>query len=304
MLGAWIDCLNAWTNKIPNHHIESDQNNEEVDRAVALAKQYPDIVKVIAVGNEAMVRWAAGYYVQPNVILKWVTHLQDLKKSGELSSDLWITSSDDFASWGGGDPSYRTPDLEKLIKAVDYVSMHTYPYHNTHYNPGFWRVPSSENGLTEIEKVTESMLRAKKFATDQFYEVQKYVESVAKDKPVHIGETGWATYSNGFYSDEGSRASDEYKEALYHNHLRAWSKENNVSCFYFEAFDEQWKDAENPKGSENHFGLINLKSEAKFALWDLVDQGVFEGLTRDGKPITKSFKGNKETLMSFVKSPK
>ena len=42
----------------------------------------------------------------------------------------------------------------------------------------------------------------------------------------------------------GSRASDEYKEALYHNHLREWSnKENNVSCFYFEAFDEQWKDA-------------------------------------------------------------
>ena len=152
MLGAWIDCLNAWTNKIPNHHIESDQNNEEIDRAVALAKQYPDIVKVIAVGNEAMVRWAASYYVQPNVILKWVTHLQDLKKSGELSSDLWITSSDDFASWGGGDPSYRTPDLEKLIKAVDYVSMHTYPYHNTHYNPGFWRVPASENGSYRTRK--------------------------------------------------------------------------------------------------------------------------------------------------------
>ncbi len=68
MLGAWIDCLNAWTNKIPNHHIESDQNNEEIDRAVALAKQYPDIVKVLAVGNEAMVRWAASYDVQPNVI--------------------------------------------------------------------------------------------------------------------------------------------------------------------------------------------------------------------------------------------
>jgi len=304
MLGAWIDCLNAWTNKIPNHHIESDQNNEEIDRAVALAKQYPDIVKVIAVGNEAMVRWAASYFVQPNVILKWVTHLQDLKKSGELSTDLWITSSDDFASWGGGDPSYRTPDLEKLIKAVDYVSMHTYPYHNTHYNPSFWRVPASENDLTELEKIDGAMLRAKKFATDQFYEVQKYVESVAKDKPVHIGETGWATYSNGFYSDEGSRASDEYKEALYHNHLREWSKENNVSCFYFEAFDEQWKDANNPKGSENHFGLINLKGEAKFALWDLVDQGVFEGLTRDGKSITKTFKGNKKTLMSFVKSPK
>jgi exo-beta-1,3-glucanase (GH17 family) len=304
MLGAWIDCLNAWTEKTPDHTIESAQNEKEIDRAVFLAKKYPDIVKVVAVGNEAMVRWAASYYVQPNVILKWVTHLQDLKKSAALSADLWITSSDDFASWGGGDPSYRTPDLEKLIKAVDYVSMHTYPYHNTHYNPNFWRVPASENGLSEIEKVDAAMLRAKKFATDQFYEVQKYVDSIAKDKPVHIGETGWATYSNGHYSDDGSKASDEYKEALYHKYLREWSIENKVSCFYFEAFDEQWKDAKNPKGSENHFGLINLKSEAKFALWDFVDNDAFKGLTRDGKPITKTFKGNKKTLMGYVKSPR
>ena len=64
-----------------------------------------------------MKQWFVGLLVitcNPNVILKWVTHLQDLKKYGELSSDLWITSSDDFASWGGGDPSYRTPDLEKF----------------------------------------------------------------------------------------------------------------------------------------------------------------------------------------------
>ena len=26
MLGAWIDCLNAWTNKKPNHELESLQN--------------------------------------------------------------------------------------------------------------------------------------------------------------------------------------------------------------------------------------------------------------------------------------
>jgi hypothetical protein len=35
-----------------------------------------------------------------------------------------------------------------------------------------------------------------------------------------------------------------------------------------------------------------------------VDKGVFEGLTRDGKPITKTFKGNEKTLMGYVKSPK
>ena len=88
-----------------------------------------------------MVKWAASYYVQPHVILKWVTHLQDLKKKEACLKTLWITSSDDFSSWGGGDPSYHTEDLEKLLKAVDYVSMHTYPYHNTHYNPEFWKTP-------------------------------------------------------------------------------------------------------------------------------------------------------------------
>ena len=123
------------------------------------------------------------------------------------------------------------------------------------------------------------------------------------DKPVHIGETGWATASNSFYGPEGSKATDEYKEALYYKHMRDWTNADGISCFYFEGFDEQWKDAANPGGSENHFGLINLKSQAKYAIWDLVDEGVFDGLTRDGKPITKTFDGDKEALMKEVLVP-
>ena len=73
----------------------------KLQKQLALANKYPDIIKIIAVGNEAMVKWATAYYVQPHVILKWVNHLQDLKKEDKLSKDLWITSSDNFASWGG-----------------------------------------------------------------------------------------------------------------------------------------------------------------------------------------------------------
>ncbi|MFM8742294.1 MAG: glycosyl hydrolase family 17, partial [Cytophagales bacterium] len=112
MLGAWIDCKNAWTHQPPDHDVESDQNEGEIARAVALANQYPDIVKILAVGNEAMVKWAASYYVQPAVILKWVNHVQALKAAGKLPKELWVTCSDDFASWGGGDASYHTKDLE------------------------------------------------------------------------------------------------------------------------------------------------------------------------------------------------
>lgn len=303
MLGAWIDCLNAWTDKDPDHHIESPQNEGEIARAVALAKQYPDIVKIIAVGNEAMVKWATSYYVQPDVILKWVNHLQDLKKKGELSKDLWITSSDDFSSWGGGDALYHTEDLEKLIKAVDYISMHTYAYHNTHYNPAFWKTPNHLKNLSDTEKIDAAMLRALNFAKNQYKGVVNYMQSLGVNKPVHIGETGWATISSGHYGVNGSRATDEYKQGLYYKHLRDWTIKAGISCFYFEAFDEQWKDANNPNGSENHFGLINLKGEAKYPLWELVDNGTFKGLTRNKKPITKTFNGDTKSLMKTVLVP-
>lgn len=303
MLGAWIDCQNAWTGNQPNHDVESEQNAGEIDRAVAIANKYPEIVKIIAVGNEAMVKWATSYYVQPHVILKWVTHLQDLKKSKKLPADLWITSSDDFASWGGGDSEYHTPDLEKLMKAVDYISMHTYAYHNSHYNPEFWKVPENENHLSDIEKVDAAMVRSLKFAQKQYDSVSNYMKSLGINKPIHIGETGWASISDGLYGHKGSKATDEYKQGLYYKHLRQWTNKAGISCFYFEAFDEQWKDAGNPLGSENHFGLINLNGEAKYPLWDLIDSGVFKGLTRDGKPITKTFKGNKNALLETVLAP-
>lgn len=303
MLGAWIDCLNAWTDKVQNHEVESAQNEGEIARAVALAKKYPDIVKVIAVGNEAMVKWAASYFVQPSVILKWVDHLQGLKKSGELSKDLWITSSDDFSSWGGGDPMYHTADLEKLIKSVDYISMHTYAYHNSHYNPVFWKTPHHLRNLSDKEKIDAAMSRALNFAKNQYKGVLNYMKSLGVDKPIHIGETGWATISSGHYGVNGSRATDEYKQGLYYKSLREWTKKEGISCFYFEAFDEQWKDAQNAKGSENNFGLINLKGEAKYALWELVDKGVFKGLNRDGKAISKTYNGDKELLMKDVLVP-
>lgn len=304
MLGAWIDCENAWTTLEPNHNVESKGNAAEIDRAVVLANTYPEIVKIIAVGNEAMVKWATSYFVQPSVILKWVNYLQDLKKSGKLAKDLWITSSDNFASWGGGDPMYHVEDLEKLIRAVDYISMHTYPMHDTHYNPAFWGILSSESQLSDAEKIDAAMLRARQYAISQYEGVLKYMKSLGVNKPIHIGETGWASMSNEFYGNNGSRATDEYKEALFYNHMRNWTNQAGLSCFYFEAFDEQWKDANNPQGSENHFGLFTLNGQAKFALWNLVDQGIFEGLTRNGNKITKTYDGNKEELMKEVLVPK
>lgn len=303
MLGAWIDCKNSWTALAPIHNLESERNAIEIAEAVRLSNEYPDIIKIIAVGNEAMVKWAASYYVEPAIILKWVNHLQNLKNENKLSKEIWVTTSDNFASWGGGDKEYHVEDLNQLIKAVDYISMHTYPMHDTHYHPIFWGVLESEKQLSEKEKIDAAMLRSRDYAINQYKSVYNYMKSLGVDKPIAIGETGWASLASDLYGDSGSKATDEYKSAVFYKLMREWSNNEKLSLFYFEAFDEQWKDSGNPQGSENHFGLINLKGQAKYALWEMVDKGVFKNLTRDGKTISKTYNGNEKALWQDVKTP-
>ena len=302
MLGAWIQCDGAWSSKI-NHNLGNEKNNKaEIDKAVALAQKYPTIVKMIAVGNEAMINWASGYYVSPKIILKWVNHLQELKEKGVISKGIWITSSDNYEAWGGGAKSYQTKGLEDLIKAVDFISLHTYPYHATYHQPLFWGIPEDEMNLSDIKKIDKAMGRATKFAINQYQTTADYVASLGIKKPIHIGETGWATIANRSYGKSGSQAADEYKEKLFYDQIRDWTNKNNISCFYFKLMDERWK-AKEVDGSENNFGLIKMNGQAKYALWDEVDKGTFDGIIRNGLKITKTFNGNKAVMMKTVFLP-
>ena len=300
MLGAWISCQAAFT-ELPNHQFENVANEDEVKEAVRLAKEYPDIVKIIAIGNEAMVHWAVSYFVEPGIILKYVNQLQQMKSDGELSEDLWVTSSDNFASWGGGSEDYHKEDLNSLIKAVDYLSVHTYPFHDTHYNPVFWH--SNDSSASETEDIENAMNRAVDYAKQQYLSVLEYTRKLGVEKPIHIGETGWASVSQGLYGDNGSHAADEYKQALYYQKIRDWTNKDSISCFYFEAFDEQWKDPNHTDGSENHFGLFTLDGQAKLTLWPMVDKGIFDGLSRNGNAISKTFNGDKDSILNYILRP-
>jgi len=303
MLGAWIECEGAFTSTRNHAKGNVKGNKAEIKRAIELAKEYPDIVKIIAVGNESMVHWAETYFVSAKVVLNYVEQLQELKKEGELDSSLWVTSSDNFASWGGESTEYHTDDLTKLIKAVDYVSMHTYPFHDTYYAPKFWQINSLDLTKSRIQLAQEGMLRAKKHAVSQYESTKKYIDSITPKKPIHIGETGWATSAYTNYGVEGSHAADEFKQKLYYDYMRDWSTENELSCFFFEAFDEPWKDSDDARASENHFGLINIKSEAKYVLWNAVDSGKFKGLLRNGNTITKTYGGDEEEMLRSILAP-
>ena len=157
----------------------------------------------------------------------------------------------------------------------------------------------------------------------QYQGVVDYMHRLNINKPVHIGETGWATQDGpsksnnhsadtflasyplldedgSMYGINGSGAADEYKEKRYYDQLRNITNRKGISVFYFEIFDEPWKDKTNAMGSENHFGLIDNQGQAKYVLWDAVDKGRFEGLTRGGKPITKTYNGDETAVIDAI----
>jgi exo-beta-1,3-glucanase (GH17 family) len=303
MLGAWIQCKDAFTEN-PIHEEEDLEGNKfEITEAVRLAQEYPDIVKIIAVGNEAMVHWAWSYHVPPKFVLKWVKHLQGLKASGELSNDLWITSSDNFASWGGGSDDYHNDDLDELIRSVDFVSMHTYAFHDTHYNPSFWNLDVISENTDKQDTIKQAIKRAVDYELNQFDSVKKYVHEIDPLKEVHIGETGWSSVASDLYGYGGTEAADEYKLGLYYQMISDICYSMSLTCFYFSAFDEPWKDSTNENGSENHFGLFTVEGKAKYPLWEQVDNGVFNNLTRGGNPIEKTYNGNFEALLKDSNIP-
>jgi exo-beta-1,3-glucanase (GH17 family) len=310
LLGVWIDALNSWTDLDIVHDQENPGNALEIAKAKELALAYPDIVKVIAVGNEAMVAWAE-YHVVPGIILGHVNDLQSWKQQSPDTADLWITSSDNFAVWAGDDANgnhREQADIKALIEAVDYISLHTYAHHDTHYDPTFkeaWKVPLSEQELSKEEQIASAMEKAYNRTLDQIVKGQTFVNSVDPTKPIHIGETGWSTVSSEMFGEGGTQAADEYKQKIFYDDMRELTNNFGASLFFFQAFDEPWKgDPNNPTHSEKHFGLIDIDGKVKYLAWDKVDTLNNLGLTRgDVSQFEASYGGDEITLLDTVLPP-
>lgn len=119
-----------------------------------------------------------------------------------------------------------------LAKAVDFVSIHIYPV---------WEGKDVNEGLTySIENIME-------------------VKRAIPDAKIVITEAGWASVSSEF----GERASEE-KQLKYYKELMDWTTAMNITTFWFEAFDEDWKGNPNDAmGAEKHWGLYNVDRTPK-----------------------------------------
>jgi exo-beta-1,3-glucanase (GH17 family) len=168
------------------------------------------------------------------ILVTWSDHKLTEEKAIEYVEQVKkavrcpVTVADDFLYW-------RQPEA-KLTDHVDFIIMHAYP---------MW-------GHEDIDTAMPSTI--------------KDYESVRKAHPgktIVIGEAGWASYSVG--NQHVPRAGDEVKQKRYYEELNAWAKVNQVTVFYFEAFDEPWKGT----GTEGHWGLFSVDRKAKLAMQGL-----------------------------------
>jgi exo-beta-1,3-glucanase (GH17 family) len=139
-----------------------------------------------------------------------------------------VTVADNYDWWA----KHGAP----LAREVDFLSVHTYPA---------WE----NKDIDEAMPYSIANIQA--------------VRNAFPDKRLVITEAGWATVAREF----GPRASVE-KQKRYYDAVQAWADKVNITTFFFEAFDEDWKgDVNDPQGAEKHWGIFDIdrKPKAGFA---------------------------------------
>jgi exo-beta-1,3-glucanase (GH17 family) len=231
LLGIWLDAeLSAhetcgWlTEPIPEEKLAANRetNSKEIEQGIRLAKQYPEIVAAVNVGNESLVDWN-DHLVEVDSVISYV---QRVKQAIEQP----VTVAENYKWWA----DYGA----ELVKEVDFLSIHVYPV---------WLGYDIDSGMIKtLDEIAE-------------------VRQAFPDKQIVITEAGWATISSEF----GPRASEE-KQMQYYNDLMEFAKQKNITTFFFEAFDEDWKgNPDNPLGAEKHWGIFTVDRKPKKVMQDL-----------------------------------
>lgn len=143
-----------------------------------------------------------------------------------------VTFCENYVPW--------SEKLQPLVAELDFISLHTYPV---------WEYQTIESALDYTKK--------------NFDSVAKHYSGI----PIVITEAGWTTRSNG-RGIEPENASHAL-QAEYYKQLVAWSADQKILTFVFEAFDEPWKGSADPDEPEKHWGLFTVDRKPKAVMQTL-----------------------------------
>ena len=227
LLGAWLDA------EISNHE-GCGWLNEPIPKETLDAntiKNRNQIQNAIRLANEYK-DIVVAVNIGNEALVSWNDHMVSLQsvkayvKQVRQAIEQPVTVADNYVWWAGQGAA--------LAGLVDFIMVHTYP-------------------LWEGKNIDEAL----SFTLQNIQDVR----NALPESPMIIGEAGWATTASEF----GERASEE-NQARYFNELFDWAAKMNITVFFFEAFDEDWKGDDNPSGAEKHWGLFTVNRKAKLAM--------------------------------------
>jgi exo-beta-1,3-glucanase (GH17 family) len=191
------------------------------------AKQLAECIRLANEYSDIVIAVSVGN----EVLVDWSNHkvpedkMIQYVKQVKAAVHVPVTVDDDFMFW--------MTRGSKLAHEVDFVATHMYP---------LWGKHDIDSGFA---------------VTVRLYDL---VKAALPKKPIIIGEAGWATYTVG--NLHAPKAGDEKKQKRYFEELSSWAQTNNITVFFFEAFDEPWKG----EGTEGHWGLFSVHRKAKIAM--------------------------------------
>lgn len=150
MLGIW---LSGKPEKLA-------ENSRQVASGIRLAREFPDIVAAVSVGNEALVAWS-DHRMSEDALMD---HLRQVKASVTCP----VTVADDFLYW--------VQPGNKLTQHIDFITLHSYP---------IWGHQDIDEGLSSTIDKFDQVRRAYPGKTIVFGEVgwASYTEPHAQHVP-------------------------------------------------------------------------------------------------------------------------
>lgn len=229
MLGVWLepeerrDSTGAVLERFPEAR---RANQEQVESAIRLASEFPDLVVAVSAGNETQVSWSAHRFAASQLI-------RDLRTLRSRVSQP-VTTADDFNFW-------NKPQSRAVAAEVDFITLHAHPLWNGKLlaEARDWTVATYES------------IRAAHAGVPVLYGETGWATT---------------RHDQGEQAQLMRGVADERAQREFHEAITAWARETGTTLFFFEAFDENWKGGSHPNEVEKHWGLYRADRTPKLAM--------------------------------------
>lgn len=262
-LGAFMGGFKFQPNPYRVEEIEA-ANMRELQRTIDLANdpKYRDVILTVSVGNENLIDFSADR-LDPPVMARYIKYVRDRVTQP-------VTTDDNFQV-------FSNPIPKVVLDQIDFTAIHAYPVIDTEFpaSPLYWdwRQKSVPAGPARAAAMMDaSIVELKK----QYQATRDALNSVGLGKmPIVITETGWKARNTG---NQRFRANP-VNQKMYVQRLETWRQDSRLSgsgpvnIFYFEAFDETWKQG------DDGWGLFNKDRKARYAVQTLYPQTLWESTT-------------------------